>query len=450
MEIQELKAAFLARFPDQRESCGCRVPGRLNLLGEHIDYNGLPVLPMTLGQAVYAAFAPRADNRICLENQNPTYPPASFENGTMIEPSAQGNWENYVKAAITGLNDALSLDGTLGMDLLIDSSIPSAAGLSSSTALVVASAFAYLAVAKRPLDEDVSRLQLAGILAQAERYVGTQGGGMDQAVILLGGRGSACKVNFNPLHTEDIPLFPDHVFVVCDSLVAANKTGAARQRYNEGPITSRLIRAMVEKQAQRTFGEEVVLPTLGDLWFGPLCLLDREVEELFSETFPEAQTSLDAAARFLGCPPAEIRERWLGDLPEPQGGFRLRARARHFLTEYQRVEAGRDALVAGDSETFGQLMNESHTSCAADYQVSCPELDRLVELGRSAGSIGSRLTGAGFGGCTIHLVPTDSVDEFSARVDREYYKNGTAGKTGQRACGVSPFVADPIGFAAYC
>jgi N-acetylgalactosamine kinase len=377
---------------------------------------------MTLNFGILVAFAPRTDSLVRVETLNTGFPPAQFENGAEISPSPPGSWENYCKAAVSGLNEALALDGSTGMNLLVWGDIPTAAGLSSSSALVVATALAYLASAKIAIGLDVSRLRLAAILAQAERYVGTQGGGMDQAVILLGGAERACKIDFNPLRVEEVPLFQDHVFVVCDSLVHADKTGSARQRYNEGPVLCRLIRAMVERQAQRVFGGDIAVPSLSDLWFGPLCLLDREVEDLLNGTFPNARTTLSDAARFLDLDANDIRTLWIGDLPEPEDGFPLQSRARHQLTEYQRVEAGRDALAAGDAAEFGRLMYASHESCSRDYFVSCPELDRLVELGRSMGSIGSRLTGAGFGGCTVHLVRSLDAPDFLRRMKREYYE----------------------------
>ena len=449
MRLDDLKSAFRARFRDDDEPRICRAPGRVNLLGEHIDYNGLPVLPMTLSQGIYVAFAPRADNLVCVASLNANYPPAEFANGAAIPPSPTGCWENYCKAAVSGLNEALALDGSTGMNLLVWGGIPTAAGLSSSSALVVATALAYLTSAGILLGADLSRLRLAAILAQAERYVGTQGGGMDQAVILLGGEGRACKIDFDPLRVEEVPVFHDHVFVVCDSLVHADKTGSARQRYNEGPTLCRLMRAMIERQAQRAFGEDIAIPSIGALWFGPLCLLDREVEDLLNETFPKTRTTLTEAARLLGLDEAEIRTQWLGDLPEPKQGFPLRSRARHQLTEFQRVEAGRDALAAGDVVAFGKLMDASHVSCARDYQISCPELDRLVELGRSCGSLGSRLTGAGFGGCTVHLVPESEAPSFIQFMKREYYE-----ELGEpHAVGGDPegrqFVAIPGGPADY-
>jgi galactokinase len=108
-------------------------------------------------------------------------------------------------------------------------------------------------------------------------------------------------------------------------------------------------------------------------------------------------------------------------VPTPTEGLRLKARARHQVREYQRVESARDALLLGDATLFGELMNASHESCALDYGISCPELDMLVSAARAAGAVGARLTGAGFGGATVNLVPSDEVAAFCRRVDQTYY-----------------------------
>jgi galactokinase len=108
-------------------------------------------------------------------------------------------------------------------------------------------------------------------------------------------------------------------------------------------------------------------------------------------------------------------------MPEPPGGFPLRARIRHQLSEARRVELARDALLAGDAELFGGLMNDSHESCARDYEISCPELNVLVKVALDAGALGARLTGAGFGGATVSLVPESRVDSFCEAIRRDYY-----------------------------
>jgi len=416
-----LLKAFLQAFGDGSEPRICRAPGRINLIGEHTDYNGLPVMPMAIDREIQVAFAPHDGGQIRLINADPQFKDAEFANGVDISPSATGSWENYCKAAIQSLNRHFSVSDYPGMALLFAGVIPPAAGLSSSSALVVAAALAYLAVLGKRLEHDISRAVLANVLAEGEQYVGTRGGGMDQAIILLAKRGHATKIDFFPLRTEPVPLPESHVIVACNSLVKAAKTGDALHRYNEGPLTCRLIRAMVEKHIQDDFGEDVEIERLGDLWLGNLCLTHSEVADIFAQTFPSETTTLKQASAVLGISTAEIRKRWLGELPEPEGGFRLQARARHQRTEYQRVEAARDALLAGDVFELGRLMNASHESCARDYAVSCPELDRLVEVAREAGAIGARLTGAGFGGCTVNLVPAAAATEFCERVQSTYY-----------------------------
>ncbi|MCC6153896.1 MAG: galactokinase [Candidatus Hydrogenedentes bacterium] len=400
-----------------------RAPGRVNLLGEHVDYNGLPVLPMTIDRAVTIAASKRDDHAIIIRNLDNAFAGEDFENVSGLPHSTQGSWINYCKAAIEGINTDRKVESFPGMDILCAGTIPPAAGLSSSSALVVSTALTYLSVLDQPVMTEVQRAELAALLANAERYVGVHGGGMDQAIILLGSEACACKINFSPLRVERVPVFRDHVFVVCNSLVKADKSGSAVHRYNEGPLTCRLIRALAEKHAQMAFGEEIEIEHLGDLWFGPLCLTNAEVQSLFREAFPQPRTTLAQAAAVLGVGESEIRRRWLGDLPEPDGGFALQARARHQLKELMRVEQGRDCLLASDATTFGSLMNDSHQSCADDYGVSSPQLDKLVEVARSAGALGSRLTGAGFGGCTVSLIEKDSFLSFAEAITKHYYED---------------------------
>jgi N-acetylgalactosamine kinase len=420
--IPALVAAFAERYPKNPTPLICRAPGRTNIIGEHVDYCGLPVLPMAVDRDIVLAMTPRHDSVVHLEDLDPAFAPVEFENGHDIPASPAGSWENYTKAAVQGLNKHFGIETHPGMDMLVASDIPVAAGLSSSSALVVASALAYLPAIEKQLDEDLSRLELATLMAESEHYVGTKGGGMDQAIILLGQAGAACKIDFNPLHVEPVPLLDSHTFVVCNSLVKAEKTGDMLHRYNEGPVSCRLLRALVEKQAQRAFDDELTLGSLGELWFGLLCLTNVEVAELMAGALPTEHTTLAEAAVTLGTDVKTIRERWIGDLPEPTEGFPLQARARHLLSEYSRVEAARDALLANDPAALGILMNDSHASCAGDYLVSCPELDALVSVARDGGALGARLTGAGFGGCTVNLVLADAVNAFREHVHNHYYE----------------------------
>ena len=426
-----LREAFVEAFGGRAEAVSlCRAPGRVNLIGEHTDYNGLPVLPMALSRAIRVAFRPRSDSRVILRDLDTTYPEAAFENKAEILPSEAGNWANYWKAAVQGLNQHLALRQFPGFEALVDSDLPVAAGLSSSSALVVAAALTYLKAAGFRLEEDISRLDLADLMAEAEHYVGTRGGGMDQAVILNGQDGYACKIDFFPLRVELAPVPEDCAILVCDSMIKVRKSGEALHRYNAGPASCALIRALVQRQIGDEFGEGIDIEHLGDLWQGGLCLTYTEAKDLCERAIPGTFTTAREAAQRLGCAPEEVREDWLKNLPEPQRGFPLRARLRHQLTEYRRVELARDALLQGNAEQFGRLMNESHASCANDFFISSPELDALVDAARASGALGARLTGAGFGGATVNLVPNESREAFIEGVTERYYR-GHLGHEGE-------------------
>ncbi len=421
MDIAALREAFTRVYPEAGQPFVCRAPGRVNLIGEHTDYNGLPVLPMAMERGITMLFTGRPDGVVRLQNEAAAFDAVTFQNAPDIPPSPPGAWENYVKAAIQDLNQTFGFEGKQGMDMLVAGNLPMAAGLASSSALVVAAALAYLAITDLTLDADITRLELADTLAQAEHYTGTQGGGMDQAVILGAVAGHACKIDFRPLRLEQVPVFKDHAVVVCDSLVKAEKTGAARARYNTGPQLAGLITALVEKQLQREFDEEIRLACLGDLTYGLLCLTHREAQDVCGRAIPYERLTLADVAQRLDMPPQTVQAQWLDGIETPEDGYALRARMRHLLTEHERVEAARDALVAQAPETFGELMNASHESCAHDYGISCAELDSLVATAREGGAIGARLTGAGFGGATVNLVPADAVPRFVDHVTKHYY-----------------------------
>lgn len=422
MNLDELKQAFVARYPGAGEPFVCRIPGRVNLMGEHLDYNGLPVLPMAIDRAIYLAFAPNRDGDFRLANQCPAFNEATFQNGADIAPSPSGAWENYAKAAVQGLNQRLSVEDYPGLDVLVDSDLPDSAGLSSSSALVVGFGMAYLAALGYTLGEDMPRLKLAGILAEAEHYVGTAGGGMDQTAILMGEAGSAIRINFIPFQVDPVPLPDGTSVIVCDSLVKATKTGDALQRYNAGPTSCSLIAALINVHLQAEFGNEFEIECLGELWYGSLCFNRNEVKQLLDTVLPSPRITPPEIAARLGTSEALVREYWLDSMPEEPEGLPLQARARHVFNEYYRVMEGRDALLGGDVKTFGNLMNGSHRSCAEDYGISTPELDALCDALREAGCLGARLTGAGFGGAVVALAPSAHVARILEEVESHYYR----------------------------
>src|SRR5205809_1986435 len=204
-----------------------RAPGRVNLIGEHIDYCGLPVLPMALGRSVRLAFHPRADRETRLVNRDPRFAPSAFTVHESVPPAPAGDWSNYPRAAVGAV--ARRFPDLRGVDALVESDLPIAAGLSSSSALVVAMALAIL----HANSVSVASLELMELLGKGERYVGTAGGGMDQAIILGAQAGYASRIDFHPLRLTPTAVPADWQFIVAWSLVHAEKSGGARQAYNE-------------------------------------------------------------------------------------------------------------------------------------------------------------------------------------------------------------------------
>jgi galactokinase len=339
-----------------------RAPGRVNLIGEHTDYNDGFVFPAAIDRATYVAARPRDDNKIHIFAAD-LHDESEFSLD-QIQYSNQHRWSNYIRGVVKGLlvaGHALS-----GANMLITSDVPRGSGLSSSAALEVATGYTF---------QLLDRLNLLGeelaLLAQGAEntFVGVQCGIMDQFISALGRRDHALLLDCRDLSYRPIPLPPDANIVVCDSHLERSLAASA---YNQ--------RRQECDQAVRLFRQ----------WHPKIIAL-RDV------------TVADFRAHEA-------------DLPEP-----VRARARHVITENDRAVRGAAALEGGDVATFGQLMNQSHVSLRDDYQVSIPEMDTLVAAAQGVpGCYGSRLTGAGFGGCSVSLVRQDAVERFKSEVAAAY------------------------------
>lgn len=370
----ELRRGFEAVFGRSDHAFHVRAPGRVNLIGEHVDYNDLPVLPMALQFATHIAARARDDARVRLANAASRFGAREFELAPAIERSAQGDWSNYVKAAAQTL--AQECGAARGADLFIDGELPAAAGLSSSSALVVA---AGLALA-RANELVIEPLEFAERMARAERYVGTDSGGMDQAICMAGRAGHAVKLDFAPLRAEPLPCPSTWRFVVAHSQVEADKSGAAREHYNER-------RADCAQALEALLGA----PEFADAPRSYRGLLER---------FGPERLAWSAARTLAGRPLARLR---------------------HQLSEFARVVRARQCLIAGDADGFGEILNESHASLRDDYEVSCPALDALVDAARSSGALGARLTGAGFGGCVVVLTRESRLERVLGGLEQRYY-----------------------------
>jgi galactokinase len=369
--------AHYGRAPDLHHA---RAPGRVNLIGEHTDYNGLPVFPLALQRAVEIVFRPRSDGAVRLANLDDAHGERHFQLGHEIAPFERGDWGNYAKAAAQALHRRAQIER--GFDAVVGSDLPEAAGLSSSSALLVACLLAL----GRANELELERTEWMELAASAERYVGVESGGMDQAISLGGAAGHALVIEFDPLRLHSVAVPDDWRFVIANSLVGAEKSGAAREAYNARVGECREALRLVQADERAHAWPQGYRA----------CFEERGAAELLA----------------------------LGEsvLPEP-----LRRRFRHVVSEAARVASARDAMQNGLLERFGELMNASHASLRDDYEVSCAELDELVLAAREAGAVGARLTGAGFGGCIVALCRAQAAEALVDALRSSFYRGRAAG-----------------------
>lgn len=340
-----------------------RAPGRVNLIGEHTDYNDGFVLPMALDREVWVAASAHAadgeDRRsvrvlaVSLDGQLNIF---SLEG---LQPDTKARWSNYVRGVLALMERAGYRLG--GLDVAYAGNVPIGAGLSSSAAVEVA-----IAVTARTLfGLDVPDLELAQLCQKAEHeFAGTQCGVMDQLISVAGQAGHALLIDCRHLTWQPVPLPDGSAVIICDT---GKRRALATSAYNER-------RAQCEEGARR---------------LRVAALRDLDVQAF------EAQA---------------------GELPPL-----LRKRCRHVVYENDRTLRAAASLQRGDRATFGSLMNESHASLRDLYEVSCEELDLMAVLARSQpGCWGARMTGAGFGGCVVALVDEGAVEEFAPTVATLY------------------------------
>ena len=361
----ELRRAFREHYG--RAPRLFRAPGRVNLIGEHTDYNGGFVLPMALDRETVVAAAARADALVRVHSLG-ARESAEFDLASPGRPR-RGHWLDYVEGvarALTGRGFRLA-----GAELMIASDVPAGAGLSSSAALEISAGLALAALAGAEVDRVT--LALAGQQAEHE-YVGTMCGIMDQFVAAMAREGHALLIDCRTLEATPVPLNTRAAaFVVCDTRV---RHELSTSEYNT-------------RRAECERGVEL----LGEFLPGVTQLRDVSVEDF---RLYEAR------------------------LPEP-----IRRRCRHVVTEDERTLSMVGALAANDLAGAGRLMYASHESLRRDYEVSCRELDELVSIARSLGGAahGARMTGGGFGGSTVNLVRRDALDEFTREISTAYERS---------------------------
>ncbi len=374
--MPDLAARFADVFGPADGLRTVRAPGRVNLIGEHTDYNDGFVMPMALDRAVRIALVPDDAPRVRLWGEQ------FAEEAEFVLGEAPGkatpHWLRYPMAVAAVLaEEGLPLRGFQGV---VDGDVPVGAGLSSSAACEVASALALLVAAKPRIEpgpatavgeaHGLTGERLARLCQAAEHRVGVRCGIMDQFISVHGRTGHAVMLDCRDLSHRPVPLPGEEAaVVVIDSGVQRKLTAGA---YNER-------RSQCEDGAARLKAFDPAVESLRDV--------SRDLFEAHADALPET----------------------------------VRRRCRHVVTENARVRESVETLEAGDVERFGELVNASHDSLRDDYEVSGPELDRLVTIARQVdGVLGSRLTGAGFGGCTVSLVRPDAVETLRQAVLARY------------------------------
>ncbi|XP_030751450.1 N-acetylgalactosamine kinase [Sitophilus oryzae] len=421
-KIDEIEKWF-SEIYNKRPEFYIRVPGRVNLIGEHIDYCGYGVCPMAIEQDIFLAVSPEnSQKKLFLHNLDPKFESyhCPLINDVQIELSGTApKWYQYFLCGVKGILETLSdkeKDKIRGLEVIVSGTIPQGAGLSSSSALVSAAALATAHALKIKLTKE----ELANICAASERYIGTQGGGMDQAIAFLAQEGCAKLIEFEPLRSTEVRLPGGAVFVIAHSLSSLNKaaTGDFNCRVVECRLATQIIahRKGLDWRTIRRFGE--LQKALG-------ITLD-ELTALTKEILHEEAYSKEEVIKELNTTSTELDEVSLTPNTQHLQSFKLYQRALHVLNEARRVEkfhkacktsaGGEDSLV-----TLGNLMSQSHQSLKDLYECSHPQLDRIVELARGV-TLGTRLTGAGWGGCTVSLVPPENVDKFVDLLIEEFYK----------------------------
>lgn len=361
MNVQTMKDVFSKKFPNSRTPTAAAAPGRVNLIGEHTDYNDGFVLPMAINDQIVLLGSLRDDREVHLFSLD--FEESSVFSLDKVEASAETPWSNYIRGVCVMYQKATNLQG---MNIVLQGRVPQGAGLSSSAALEVAAAL--LIKTLHGLDMEPTALVKLAQAAENE-FVGVQCGIMDQFVSMLGKKDHLLFLDCRSLDYELVPApFLNNRVIVVDSGV---QRGLVDSEYNK----------------RRSQCSEAVT--------------------VLRNSIPNVHSLRDVGIEHLPL---------INSLPGE-----LAKRARHVVTENSRVLTAVKELKEGRIKEFGDLMSQSHVSLRDDYEVSCRELDLLVDIAWSLpGTLGSRMTGAGFGGCTVSLVEESAADVFEAQIKEQY------------------------------
>ncbi|ERN03312.1 galactokinase [Amborella trichopoda] len=440
VRFDRLKAKFVQIYGHEPDVYA-RAPGRVNLIGEHIDYEGYSVLPMAIRQDTIIAIrkheSEEAAKVLTISNVNDkyttcTYPADPDQNIDLKDHK----WGHYFICGYKGYYEFAKSKGIdvgvpVGLDVLVDGIVPTGSGLSSSAAFVCSATIAIMTV----FDVNFLKKEVAQLTCDCERHIGTQSGGMDQAISVMAKPGFAELIDFNPIRATDVQLPSGGTFVIAHSLAESQKAVTAATNYNNRVVECRLAAIVLGIKLGMEPNKAISnVKTLSDV--EGLCVsfagshgssnpilavkeflsedpytpedIEKITEEALPDIFGNSATSLDVlkAAKH----------------------FKLFQRALHVYSEAKRVHLFKEAVSSELSDEkklqrLGDLMNESHHSCSVLYECSCPELEELVKVCREHGALGARLTGAGWGGCAVALVKESIVPSFILNLKEAFYQS---------------------------
>ncbi|SPO23501.1 related to GAL1 - galactokinase [Ustilago trichophora] len=484
----DLAKQFSTAFNGDKPDFIARAPGRVNLIGEHIDYVGFSVFPAAIEKDILMAtkvtFASSpADNvEIVLKNTTTRFAVNTFSSayhstqGVELLNEGDERWANYFKVAFKGLHshlpanvlDEKNAKRPVKIEVLVDGTIPPESSLSSSAAMTTCSSIVVLeAFGAREL---IDRKEMAEVAIESERLVGVNSGGMDQSASIFSIPHHALYISFYPTlsvqPTRLPPSNPDHTFVIVNTLVVSDKKVTGPVNYNLRVVETRMAARALAKSLGLKAAKEASCKDLRgvlETYFAEnggsgrlqlemensaavketleksgeeaarIKVLEEKVEALYSSSTFQAGLPRSDVERLTGFSGDEFDQEFLSSFPIRAEAFELYKRSKHVFTEALRVlqfqalcKQHQSPSSADDDgkevyKQLGALMDGSQNSLRDLYNCSCDELNQVVEIAKRNGSLGSRLTGAGWGGCTVHLVPKPKVEVFISAMRTQYY-----------------------------
>ncbi len=454
----DLKNKFITLY--KNEFCFIsRAPGRVNIIGEHIDYAGFSVLPMAICNDILIACSIESKKEVNLNN--------SYNNNIILEINhinsdlyksftlnidrssykmeliKPHNWLNYIIAGFNSIiKGLLELDNQIlnnifkdisKINLLVTGNIPCSSGLSSSSALTVASALAALKILR--IENKYSKFEIANATINYERSVGTACGGMDQTISICGEKNRAKLIEFTPhLNTKNVDLPNNISFVIANSLTESTKINTLAFRYNKRVVENKLALAVISAKLKLNYIPEILIELKNNCDNKQLNYI--ELAELISNNLKNEEYSLDEIKKELGKENLKIilqKVPYYEDVLEQNKNFALKNRLLHVCSEAERVEKFYELCSNPNKNTLrdeneksrelAKLMNESHFSCKELYECSSYQLDKLVDFSVANGALGARLTGAGWGGCCVIMVENILLSDFLLLLKKYYEEN---------------------------